>query len=102
MQEAEKSQQDIHDKFLKENLLWAKVYTVPGAGKSSMPREDSMERIYNINISNITTRKASSKDKPGSSSTAVKDTPGKDKVNPVTNLNLPGHEQAGGAGQVHE
>lgn len=100
--QAEIGQEIMNDKFLKKSLHWAKKSFVPGADRSNMPREDNMEVDNISSISSTYNIKAASMVKPGSSGTAVKDTPGKDMFKPVINIILQGQEHAGGGGHVQE
>ena len=81
----ENCQMNMNDKFFGKSLHWANDSFVPGAGRSNMPREEIREVDNNKSSSIINTNYSASMVKPGSSSTAVKDTPGKDNYMPVTN-----------------
>ena len=99
---AESCQMNMNDKFFGKSLHWAKDSFVPGAGRSNMPREEIREVDNNKSSSIINTNYSASMVKPGSSSTAVKDTPGKDNYIPVTNIVFQGQECAREGGQVCE
>ena len=95
---------DNDDKFLKENLPWAKPVEIAGAGGSTNTGTEESVVVDKSNIihSHITTNTACAQLRPGSSGDAVKDNSGKEFELHLTNQLLTGQNHAGSGYQGEE
>ena len=91
----------LNDKFRIEHLHRAKEGYVSGAEMSTQQEWLCMEEDTDINFSNITIMPDNPAE-PVNSGRAVKDIPGKETNQPLTNILLAGTPDAGGGGEVRE